>query len=566
MDRKWLGLMGMAVLLGACGDDAPPNPPPTAKFHVGGTITGLTDRLTLQLNGTESLTRNADGAFTFQTELEDQSSYTVALTTPPADQDCTLQNATGKVSGADVTSVQVTCVQRTYSLGGTVTGLNGSLQLRIEGGETLTVNGSGPFTFQTRLTRGRIYTVSRVAEPKGHRCTVTNGSGTVAGDVTNLAVQCSPYFSFGVFPSAIAVLGQSEFTSSSRNQGEFTPSATTLDGPGGSPLFLGGKLYVSDLGSNRILGFEGLPPQSGASASFALGQADLTSATPATSRSGLSGPNDLSSDGTRLAVADQSNSRILLYTAPPTGASSLPDLVVGQTSFDSALSECSATGLNAPRAVSLAQGKLVVADTFNHRILIWNSVPTTNGAPANLVLGQTSLTSCTGNDANGDGTVDSAPSASTLFLPSGVWTDGTRLLVADSSNNRVLLWRQFPTANGQPADLVLGQSDFTSRGAAITSARLSSPAGLSATGQQIFVADEENSRVLVWNAFPTASGQAADVVLGQPDFTSRNRGDPTPGTRPSARSLYQPGGVLLSAPYVVVTDSGNNRVLVFESQ
>jgi len=565
MDLKWLGLVGMAVFLGACGDDAPPNPPPASKFHVGGTITGLSGSLTLQLNGAESLTQSADGAFTFQTELADQSTYKVDLTAPPSEHDCTLQGATGKVSGADVSSVQVNCALKTYSLGGTVTGLNGTLQLRIEGGETLSVTASGPFTFQTRLSRGRIYTVSLVAQPRGHRCTVTSGSGTVAGDVTGITVQCTPYFSFDVFPAATVVLGQSDFISSARNQGEFTPSATTLDGPVGSPVFQGGKLYVSDSGSNRILGFEGLPSQNGASASFALGQSDLTSATASTARGGLSGPTGLVSDGTRLAVADQANNRVLLYNALPTGTPSLPDLVVGQTNFDNAIGQCSAAGLNAPASASIAQGKLVLADTFNHRVLIWSSVPTASGAPADLVLGQTSLTSCVGNDANGDGTADSTPSASTLFFPSGVWTDGTRLLVADSSNNRVLLWNQFPTASGQPADVVLGQPDFVTRTAATTNARLSSPAGLSSTGQQIFVSDEENSRVLVWNAFPTASGEAANVVLGQPDFTSRNRGDPTSGTRPSARSLYQPNGVVLAAPYVVVTDSGNNRVLVFES-
>lgn len=564
MDRKWLGLVGMAVLLGACGDDDPPSPAP--KFHVGGTITGLTASLTLQLNGSENLTRSANGAFTFQTELEDQGSYTVALTSPPADQDCTLQNASGKVSGADVTNVQVTCAQKTYSLGGTVAGLNGSLQLRLEGGETLTVNGSSPFTFQARFTRGNIYTVSLVANPKGHRCTVTHGNGTVAGDVTNIAVQCSPYFSFGDFSPAIRVLGQSDFTLGATNQGEFTPSATTMDGPAGNAVFQGGKLYVSDVGSNRILGFDGLPSENGASANFVLGQPDLTSATASTARGGLSGPYGLSSDGTRLAVADASNNRILLHQALPTSTTPLPDLVLGQEGFDTANGACTASGLQAPGAVSLAQGKVVVADTFQHRVLIWNTVPTTNGAPASLVLGQTSFTSCAGNDPNGDGTPDGTATASTLFFPEGVWTDGTRLAVADSSNNRVLIWNQFPTTNGQPADLVIGQPDFTSRTAATTSSRMNSPTGLSATGQQLFVADTENSRVLLWNAWPTANGMPANTVLGQPDFISRHRGDPSSGTRPSGRSLYQPRGVSLAAPHVVVTDTDNNRVLVFESQ
>jgi hypothetical protein len=207
-----------------------------------------------------------------------------------------------------------------------------------------------------------------------------------------------------------------------------------------------------------------------------------------------------------------------------------------------------------------------VADTSGNRVLIWNSLPTTNGAAANLVLGQGSFTTCEGNDANGDGTPDATAAASTLFSPSGVWTDGTRLLVADTGNNRVLLWNQFPTTNGQPADVVIGQPNFTSRTPATTANGMSAPYLVNSTGQQIFVAEYQNNRVTVWNQFPTVNGVAAHAVLGQPDFTSRERGDPAGGIVPSARSLYQPAGVLLAPPYVVVSDYGNNRLLVFESR
>ena len=221
MDRKWLVFLGMAVLLDACtcGDDDPP--PPAPKFHVGGTITGLTAPLTLQLNGSESLTRSADGAFTFQTELEDQSSYAVALTPPPADQDCTLQNASGKVDGADVTNVQVTCAQKTYSLGGTVTGLNGSLQLRIEGGETLTVNGSNAFTFQARFTRGTVLH----GEPRGpaqgpHAAPSPTAAARWPGTSPTSPCSARPEFRFAPFrdrhPSSI---GQSNFTASPAEPG-----------------------------------------------------------------------------------------------------------------------------------------------------------------------------------------------------------------------------------------------------------------------------------------------------------------------------------------------------------
>ena len=52
-------------------------------------------------------------------------------------------------------------------------------------------------------------------------------------------------------------------------------------------------------------------------------------------------------------------------------------------------------------------------------------------------------------------------SLSSLSNPSGVYTNGTQLAVADTNNHRLLLWNTWPTAHGQPADVVLGQASGT---------------------------------------------------------------------------------------------------------
>jgi hypothetical protein len=567
----WLGLVAVVALVASCGDDTqplpppPPPPPPPATYKVGGTIAGLAGSLTLQLNGAENLTRTDNGPFTFQTELDDQSDFTVAITTPPTEQDCTLQDASGKVNGADITSIRVNCAQRTYSLGGTVEGLEGTLPLTLDGGETLSLTTNGSFTFQARRPKGASYAVTLGAAPRGFRCALTNGSGNVAGNVQNIAVRCTPYFTLSTFQPATRVLGQNDFTSNLPHQ-DGSPGAATMDGPWGNPVFAGGRLYVTDLLSNRILGFNGLPAQNGAAASFVLGQSNFSSTAESTSKSGFTSPEGLSTDGTRLALADKGNSRVLIFNTLPSSTAAEADVVLGQPDFTTATAQCDAQSMRQPEDVSLRGGKLVVADTFNHRVLIWNTPPTSNEAPADLVLGQRSFTTCANNDTNGDGTADTAPSASTFFFPAGVWTDGTRLMVADTDNHRVLIWNTFPTTNGQPADVVLGQSSFTTRVATVSATGMNQPYIVTSTGEQIFVAEYQNHRVLVWNQLPTAPGTAAALVLGQPDFTSRNRGDPAPGALPSAKSLYQPSGVLLAAPYLVVSDYGNNRALVFESQ
>ncbi|MFY0528449.1 NHL repeat-containing protein [Archangium gephyra] len=559
-----LGLLGLATLVAAC-EKQPPTPP--ATYRVGGTIAGLSGgNLTLQLNGQQSLTRGADGPFSFETPLADRSDYAVTVAATPPEQDCSVEGGTGKVAGADVNSVQVRCATRTYTLGGTVEGLRGTLGLSL-GGETLQVTTNGAFTFATKLPRGGAYTVGVATQPANQRCTVSNGSGTVAGNVADLSVRCADWYTLDTFQAATVVLGQGDFTSKAPDRGGGT-GAGTLRNPLGNPAFAQGRLYVPDTGSNRVLGFNGIPTANGASAGFVLGQADLGDFETGSGEQGLGAPEGLSIDADRLAVADTRNSRVLLHATLPASTGATPSLVVGQQSLapEARLPGCGRTSLSFPEDVFLGRGKLLVADSANNRVLVWNTVPTTNAAPADLVLGQGSFITCVENDANGDGVRDATSGATTLWNPTGVWTDGTRLVVADSYNNRVLLWNQFPTTDGQPADVVLGQADFTSRAPALTASGMNTPYTVTSTGLQLFVTDSQHHRVLVWNALPTSNGTPADSVLGQADFTHANLNDPTTGTTPSGRTLNQPGGVLLTWPHVVVSDYGNHRLLVFQSR
>ena len=553
-----LVLLGLATLVAAC-DEKPPAPP--AKYRVGGTLSGLSGgNITLQLNGQQSLTRGADGPFSFETPLEDQSDFSVTVAAMPPEQDCSVEGGMGKVAGADVSSVQVRCAAKTYTIGGTVEGLaRGTLALSL-GSETLQVTTNGAFTFTARRPRGEAYEVSVATLPQGQRCTVSNGSGTVAGNVANVSVRCHDWYTLDTFQAASVVIGQKDFTSGLPDQAEASPGPNTLNSPWGNPVLADGRLYVSDRSSSRILGFNGVPAVNDASAAFVLGQPDFTSSAPRLGQGGLSNPSGLSSDGTRLAVVDSRNHRILLYPALPASTGATPTQVLGQQDFDSKANACDSRSLFFPDGAFIGHGKVLVADSANNRVLVWNTFPTTNGAPADLVLGQRTFDTCASNDATGNGTSEAAPSASTLFNPTGVWTDGTRLAVVDAANNRVLFWNSFPTSNGQAADLVLGQAGFTTGGTATTASGLRIPSYIASTGQQLFIADSQNNRVLVWNQFPTTNGAAADLVLGQPDFTSITE------SPPSASGLSQPAGVLLAWPHVLVPDTSNHRVLVFTSR
>jgi hypothetical protein len=79
----------------------------------------------------------------------------------------------------------------TFSVGGPISGLSGSVTLQNNGGDDLTLNGSGTYAFPTTLVDGASYSVAVSVQPSGQTCTVTNGIGTISGaNVTNVAVNC----------------------------------------------------------------------------------------------------------------------------------------------------------------------------------------------------------------------------------------------------------------------------------------------------------------------------------------------------------------------------------------
>jgi hypothetical protein len=286
----------------------------------------------------------------------------------------------------------------------------------------------------------------------------------------------------------------------------------------------------------------------------------------------MNGPQTVVASGGKLLLSEYGNDRILVWNTIPTHSGAPADVVVGQSGFGVDVTTCNTTTLSGPESIHVVAGKLLVSDSSHNRVLVWNTIPTTSGVPADLVLGQQDFVSCAANDPNGASSTTIAVTASTMDYPAGIWSDGTRLVVADANNNRVLVWTTFPTTNGQPANLVLGQTSFTGDVAndpatVGTTAGMDYPYFLDSNGSQLFVADSNNNRVLVWNAFPTTNGAGADVVLGHSSLTATKWNDDdedgTSDAHPSARTLDFPAGVKLIGTQLFVADEGNNRYLVF---
>ncbi|MBV9303622.1 MAG: VCBS repeat-containing protein [Acidobacteriaceae bacterium] len=188
---------------------------------------------------------------------------------------------------------------------------------------------------------------------------------------------------------------------------------------------------------------------------------------------------------------------------------------------------------------------------------VFNSSCNVCGYPAENVLGQPNYTSTT-----------PGISSQALQMPTGVASDGNILAVADTNNNRVLIWTSIPSSINAPANLVLGQPNFTSGGStsAPTAQTLRGPSGVWIQNGKLFVADTQNNRVLIWKSMPTQNDQAADVVLGQPNFTSAN-GPPPGQSNPTAAAneLFTPVSVTSDGIRLYVADLGFNRVLIWNS-
>lgn len=165
-------------------------------YTIGGVVTGLNpdEKVTLLNNDGDQLVIDANKSFTFVTPVAFNSGYKVTVATQPESQICTVTKGTGSGVNADITNIKVICSTKTYSVGGSITGLNtdGLVILLNNSDDHLILETNDTFTFATPIAHGSDYEVTVAAQPKGQICTVPNGKGYfVTADITNITVLCS---------------------------------------------------------------------------------------------------------------------------------------------------------------------------------------------------------------------------------------------------------------------------------------------------------------------------------------------------------------------------------------
>ncbi len=347
--------------------------------------------------------------------------------------------------------------------------------------------------------------------------------------------------------AADVVIGQANFTSNAQPS---PPTARSLASPDGCTFCDGQRLFIPDSNNNRVLIYNSIPTTNNAPADIVIGQTNFTSSAATTTRTGLSYPGNVFYDGKKLFIPEYGNSRVLIYNSLPTTNGAPADVVIGQADFTHGTANQGGTvkayTLNKPTGVFSDGKRLFIADYLNNRVLIYNSIPTSNNASADVVIGQASFTTST-----------ATATRTGLSTTADVYYDGKRLFVMDAGNNRVLIYNSIPATNGAPADVVVGQVNFTNNSSAVTQTGLNFSCSVLSDGKRLFVGDYNNSRVLVYNSIPTTNGAAADIVLGQTNFTSS-------GTTPVTASSLNFPYVRSDGKRLIVTDYGNNRILIYK--
>ena len=239
---------------------------------------------------------------------------------------------------------------------------------------------------------------------------------------------------------------------------------------------------------------------------YVASQGTLSGIPSATAEFGLSGfgpdftdsavslnhPASGASDGTSLAIADRFNNRVLVFSSLPTGPTE-PDVVIGQPDFQDITPGTGLADLNWPGAVEVTpEGALLIADTENGRILVYKSIPQSNGQPADFAL---DLAALTGN---------------TDAWPWGIWSDGTSLVVTDTRKGYVLVWDTFPTdENSAPTS----SSDPEGVG---------TPRNITSDGSNFLIGDENGSQQECWGEPPANRNRQSHIwvnrlPIGAPD-------------------------------------------------
>ena len=407
----------------------------------------------------------------------------------------------------------------TYTVGGTVTGLNASgLVLSDNGGNDLTVaSGSSAFTFSQALQSGATYDVAVATQPAGETCSVSSGTGTISGAVSNVAVTCVSPDTIGGQVSGLTASGLilelngNYMQSVPANAASYTFSQTLASGSAYQVTISTqptGEVCTVTSGSGTVSG-----NVTTANVACSVATYSITGTISGLSSSGLQ--LQFYSAGLNLAVA--AGATTFTYGNVPYGANVAMNVV------------------NQPYWEWCTPGSSDYSGPISGNITGQTLSCSVANAHVSTIAGSTN-----------PGYVNGTGSSAAFFDPAGVAVNASGdIFVADTGNNEI---RQI-TPTGVVTTFAGSTTSGSSNGTG-TSASFYGPEGVAVNAAgDVIVADTGNNEIREITPAGVVTTLAGSTTQGHADGTG------------SAASFYQPGGVAVNAAGdVIVADTGNNEI------
>ncbi len=337
-----------------------------------------------------------------------------------------------------------------FSVGGTVFGLSGIISVSLNGtAESISSNGS--YTFSSKLNSGTAYSVSIVSYPTGQNCTLTNSSGTITANVSNVDISCSTGNQYGALVGGTII-----------NTLNLTGNLTTIS----SGVMYSGLNGITTDGSFLYLAV---------STNHTILKYDLSSGstTLLAGQSGVSGGIDGSLTGSTFDVpANLVYYSGYLYVADYAGGR-IRKLDISGNSVSTLQS-----GLTGPYGLTALNGNLYIG---------------TAGIIKKIDLSTNTISNFIGNGVTGfqDGTGSGAKIQDSGGFSGGLATDGTDLFLGDMGNCAVRKITEAGVittiAGSAPPTVVCTVTDGTG-----TSARMNGIDGIISDGTNLYFAEANN--------------------------------------------------------------------------
>lgn len=435
-----------------------------------------------------------------------------------------------------------------YSLSGTITGLNGSIVLENNGSNDLTISSSGSFAFPTQtissnfysqVANSGTYSITIISQPAGQACTVSNGSGTVSSgsNISNVTVTCSTNY-YNV--SGTASIASGSVVLQNNNGDNITVTAS------------GTFTFPTQLTDGSAYDVTVLTPPNGEICSVSSGVGNISGGDVSTvmvvcSTNGYTVGGTVSGlTGGTVVLQDNNGDNLSVNSSSPSFPSFTFATSIADTSPYVVSLYSPPSGQNC--AITNGSGTLAGANVTNvlvtcKNVIIAGCIQT---AALSSLTGAVTTYAGSGSTGSTNTTPPTLATAASFNYPRGITYDGTNLYIADTLNNQIrmitLLTGAVSTFAGSGA---AGSADNTG-----TAATFDNPYGITTDGTNLYVADTLSNKI---RKIVISTG----VVTTLAGSGATGSADNTVGT---SATFYQPHGITNDGSNLYVADTLNNKI------